>query len=145
MSPGSTGSQLNSMWPTADLLRVSMIRTRASRHAEEEQKYCFLPFTSGSTPQSQACALLRLENKGFHPEGNNGDGMGQGYAGVIVGYAKKFVDRTIIVIRCCICNYAPVISRRPTQRDDRNPKLYFAPYSTAAAPGLRACNRVRCN
>ncbi len=65
--------------------------------------------------------------------------MGQGYAGVIVGYAKKFVDRTIIVIRCCICNYAPVISRRPTQRDDRNPKLYFAPYSTAAAPGLRAC------
>ncbi len=49
------------------------------------------------------------------------------------------MDRAIIVIRCCICNYAPVISRRPTQRDDRNPKLYFAPYSTAAAPGLRAC------
>ena len=124
---------------------VCLLGSRGSRHAQQEQKSCFLHFTSGSTPQSQAFSLLRLENKGFHPEGNNGDGMGQGYAGVIVGYAKKFVDRTIIVIRCCICNYAPVISRRPTQRDDRNPKLYFAPYSTAAAPGLRACNRVRCN
>src|SRR5437773_11820602 len=125
--------------------RVCLLCCRRSRHAVHERKSCLLHLSPGSTPQSQAFSILMLENKGFHPEGNNGDGMGQGYAGVIVGYAKKFVDRTIIVIRCCICNYAPVISRRPTQRDDRNPKLYFATYSTAAAPGLCACERGRCN
>jgi hypothetical protein len=46
----------------------------------------------GSAAIRRAFSLLRLENKGFQPEGNNGDGMGQGYAGVIAGSAKKFAD-----------------------------------------------------
>src|SRR5438477_2789778 len=123
--------------------RVRLLGSCGNRQAQQEQQSYFLHVTSGSGPQAQAFSLLRLENKGFHPEGHNRDRTGQGYAGVIAGYAKKFVAGAIIVIRCCICNYTPVISRRPTQGDDRSLKLYFSSYSFTVTTGLCARNRVR--
>ena len=101
--------------------------SKSGNRAQQQQSPVFfmLPPTTTAAGRSLANCFY---DWGFRPESNKRVRVGQGYEGVSRRSPKVFSLPKII--RCCIWNYAPVISRRLTRSDDFRPRQLRTPIPT---------------